>query len=190
MQINLRKANALQSEIRKAISGVNAVSTISVTEFTQGVEGVLNKAAAEHSAAIQRKMALNTALFSIRSAVGKANADSGINQVLAQVQEMEALIGIETSVANLQVAKDISEIEARIEKIKSNTTERASLYDRYNSVETSVVSQADIDQAKTRVKTLKRFRQELNDKLLQLNVNTLITLSEDTKATLKEEGLV
>jgi hypothetical protein len=53
-----------------------------------------------------------------------------------------------------------------------------------------VVSQSDIDQAKVELKTLKRFRQELNDKLLQLNVNTLITLSEDTVVTLKDEGLI
>lgn len=191
MQINLRKANALQSEIRKAISSVNAVNNVTVTEFTQDVGAALDKAAAEHNQAVFKKVALNSALFKIRAAVGKANADSGINEVLAQVQELEALISIKSSVASSQVRKDISEINARIEKMKGATSERSVLYgDRYNNVETSVVSQSDIDQAKTEVKTLKRVRQDLNDKLLQLNVNTLITLSEDTKATLRDEGLI
>lgn len=191
MQVNLRKANALQSEIRKAISSVNVVNNVTVTEFTQDVGAVVDKAADEHNQAIFKKVALNSALFKIRAAVGKANADSGINEVLAQVQELEALISIKSSVASSQVRKEISEINARIEKMKAVTSDRSALYgDRYNSVETSVVSQSEIDQAKTEVKTLKRFRQELNDKLLQLNVNTLITLSEDTKATLKDEGLI
>lgn len=191
MQINLRKANALQAEIRKAISAVQVKSDVTISEFTQGIESVIDKSASEFAAAVQRKVALNSALFAIRSAVGKANADSGINKVLAQVQEIEALIAIKNSVASAQVRKDIVEITARIEKMKSNTSDRAGLYgDRYNNVETSVVSQADIDQAKVEVKTFKRLRQDLNDQLLQLNVNTFITLSEDTKATLKEEGLI
>lgn len=191
MQINLRKANAIQSEIRKAISSVNAANTVTVTEFTQNVEAVLDKAAAEYNEAVFKKVSLNSALFKIRAAVGKANAESGINEVLAQVQELEALISIKSGVASAQVRKDNSEITARIEKLKTSTSDRTALYgDRYNNVETSVVSQLEIDKAKNDVKALKRFRQELNDKLLQLNVNTLISLSEDTVATLKEEGLV
>lgn len=191
MQINLRKANAIQAEIRKAISAVDAVSNVTVTEFTQNVEATLDKAAAEYNLAVAKKVALNSALFKIRAAVGKANAESGINEVLAQVQEIEALIAIKNSVATLQVRKDSVEISARIEKMKTTTSDRSLLYgDRYNNVETSVASQDLIDSAKNEVKIFKRFRQELNDKLLQLNVNTLITLSEDTVVTLKEEGLI
>lgn len=191
MQINLRKANAIQADIRKAISAVDAVSNVTVTEFTQNVEATLDKAAAEYNLAVAKKVALNSALFKIRAAVGKANAESGINEVLAQVQEIEALIAIKNSVATLQVRKDSVEISARIEKMKTTTSDRSLLYgDRYNNVETSVASQDLIDSAKNEVKIFKRFRQELNDKLLQLNVNTLITLSEDTVVTLKEEGLI
>jgi len=191
MQVNLRKANAIQAEIRKAITSVNAVSNVTVTEFTQNVREALDKASLEYNLAIAKKVALNSALFKIRASVGKANVESGINDVLAQVQELEALIGIKNAVASSQVRKEISEINARIEKMKGTTNERSVLYgDRYNNVETSVVSQSDIDQAKVELKTLKRFRQELNDKLLQLNVNTLITLSEDTVVTLKDEGLI
>ena len=191
MQINLRKANAIQAEIRKAISSVNAANTVTVTEFTQNVEAVLGKAEKEYNEAVFKKVSLNSALFKIRAAVGKANAESGINEFLAQVQELEALIAIKNGVASAQVRKDSAEISARIEKLKTSTSDRSVLYgDRYNNVETSVVSQLEIDKAKNDVKALKRLRQDLNDKLLQLNVNTLITLSEDTVATLKEEGLV
>ena len=191
MQINLRKANAIQSEIRKAIGSVNAVNTVSVTEFTQNIEAVLGKAAVEYNEAVFKKVSLNAALFKIRAAVGKANAESGINEVLAQIQEFEALIGIKNAIASAQVRKDYDEITARIEKMKSTTSERSVVYgDSYNSVETTIVSQLETDKAKEDVKALKRIRQELNDKLLQLNVNTLITLSEDTVVTLEEEGLV
>ena len=42
--INLRKANALQSEIRKAISSSGVKDTVSVTEYTTSIVDALEKA--------------------------------------------------------------------------------------------------------------------------------------------------
>lgn len=191
MQINLRKANAIQSEIRKAIHNFDASNIVTVTEFTPNIDETVNKAAEKYNEAISKKIALNAALFSIRSAVGKANSESGINDILAQVQETEALISIKTGVALAQPRKEMSEINARIEKLKNTTNERSPLYgDRYQSVETSVLSQETIDSAKESLRMLKRMRQNLNDKLLELNVSTTIKLKDDVVLTLKEEGLI
>lgn len=191
MQINLRKANAIQSEIRRAINSFDVNSVVTVTEFTPNIDETINKAAANYEEAISKKIALNAALFSIRSAVGKANSESGINDILAQVQETEALISIKTGVALAQPRKEMSEINARIEKLKNTTGERSPLYgDRYQSVETSVLSQETIDSAKESLRMLKRMRQDLNDKLLELNVSTTIKLRDDVVLTLKEEGLI
>jgi glutamyl/glutaminyl-tRNA synthetase len=193
MQINLRKAAAIQSEIRKAISNVKTEQNVTVNEFTADVEAVMSKGELEFRQALERKEALNKALFQIRSAVGRANVESGINDVLADIQLIDAQIAIKNTVASATVRKDIGEINARIVKMKqASGSERGALYsiDRYNSVESSVVSEVAINAAKAEVKMLKRERQGLNDKLLQLNVNTLIQLSDPTKLTLQEEGLV
>jgi hypothetical protein len=40
MQINLRKANAIQAEIKKAISAVKVESSVSISEFTSDVEAL------------------------------------------------------------------------------------------------------------------------------------------------------
>jgi 1-aminocyclopropane-1-carboxylate deaminase/D-cysteine desulfhydrase-like pyridoxal-dependent ACC family enzyme len=136
---------------------------------------------------------LTKALFQIRAAVGRANDEAGISDVLAQAQQLDDIIGIKSMVANLQARKEVSEINARIVKIKSSTgTDRASvLYgDRYNVVETGVLNNDRIDQTKAEVKMLKRDRQELNDKLLSLNVNTTIQLSDSTLITLQSEGII
>lgn len=192
MQINLRKANAIQAEIRRAISQVNTKDIVTVTEFTSDVEGVISKAALEFHQALEKKEALNKALFQIRAAVGRANVESGISDTLADIQLLDARIAVKNAFATATLKKDISEINARIVKLKQvQTSERMALYgDRYNNVDTGVVSEVDVATAKAELKALKRERQALNDKLLQLNVNTLIQLTDATKLTLQEEGLI
>lgn len=191
MQINLRKANAIQSEIRKAISGVKVENTVTVSEFTSDVEVIVNKAAAEFIQALERKTALNNALFQIRAAVGRANAEAGVSDVLAQIENLDAKIGVQTVVATSTPRKEITEINARIVKAKSATGDRMSLYgDRMSNVETSVTTEEAIRTAKEVVKQLKREKQGLSDKLLQLNVNTLIELTDPTKITLTAEGII
>ena len=192
MQINLRKAAAIQAEIRKAINSVKVEQNVNVTEFTADVEAVMSKGELEFHQAIERKDALNKALFQIRAAVGRANVESGINDVLADIQLIDAQIALKSTVASAPIRKDVSEINARIVKIKqAPNSDRLALYgDRYNNIESGVVSEATANAAKAELKMLKRDRQGLNDKLLQLNVNTLIQLSDPTKLTLQEEGLV
>ena len=194
MQVNLRKANAIQAEIRKAISGVKTEVNASVSEFTVSIVDAMEKAKADFLGAVKRKEQLNTALFDIRAAVGRANAQAGVGDLLAEVERIDGKIGIVSAVANATAAKGFDELLARVNKLKATSTgenSRLALYgDRYSTVETSVVDQASIDAAKAEVKALKRAKQDLQDKLLNVNVGTSITLSADTVTVLKEEGIL
>ena len=93
---------------------------------------------------------------------------------------------------SVKVAKNLDEINARLEKLKNQTGDSASrIYgDRYNTVETTVVDQETINAAKAKVKELKRQRQNFQDKLLSLNVNQQITITAADEAVLKEEGIL
>ena len=194
MQVNLRKANAIQSEVRKAISNVKTDVNTTVTEFTVSIVDAMVKAQDEFLSAVKRKEQLNTALFDIRAAVGRANAQAGIGDLLAEVERIDGKMNIISVVANATASKSFDELLARVNKLKANATgdnARLSLYgDRYSNVETTVVDQATIDAAKAEVKALKRAKQDLQDKLLNVNVGTTITLSEDTVKVLKEEGIL
>jgi hypothetical protein len=192
MEITLRKANALQSEIRKAISSSGVQDSLSISEFTQDVGTALNTAMDAFATDVTRKVALNTALFNIRKSVAQANAKSGISDILADVQTVDAVMAVYSGVATKAVAKTLDEITARLEKIKSAPADaRSSIYgERYNNVDTSVVGSVAIDVAKQKVKELKRQKQTLQDKLLTLNVNTTITISEVDVMVLKMEGII
>ena len=192
--INLRKANALQSEIRKAISSSGVSDTATITEYTKDIAGGLEKAMADYASDVMRKLALNTALFNIRKSVAQANASNGISDILADVELIDAKITVYSAVATKAVAKSLDEITSRIEKLKTapaDATVRSGIYgDRYNTVETSVVEQSTIDGAKQIVKQLKREKQTLQDKLLALNVNTLINIELTDEMVLKVEGIL
>ncbi len=189
--INLRKANAIQSEIRKAISGSASKDTLSVTEYTTSVVDALEKATEVFANDVTRKVALNTALFNIRKSVAQANANNGISDILADVELIDAKMAVYSNIATKEVAKSVNEIVARIEKMKVTPTNESRIYgDRYNNVETSVVEQNTIDHAKQMVKQLKREKQTLQDKLLALNVNTVINISDADEMVLKVEGIL
>lgn len=191
MKINLRKANAIQAEIRRAINGCNVESNVGVTEFTPNVEEVIREAGVKYQLANQRKIALTNALYNIRGHVANANAAAGVNILLTDIQRIEAVMSIHSVVTVQQVAKSIEEVNARVEKQKSlNGESRLSMLERYNTVDTTVVTQADIENAKEAVKTLKRNRQELQDKLLTLNVTVTIDISPEDEQLLVEEGIL
>jgi hypothetical protein len=189
--INLRKANAIQSEIRKAISSSASKDTLSVTEYTTSVVDALEKATEVFATDVTRKVALNTALFNIRKSVAQANANNGISDILADVELIDAKMAVYSNIATKEVAKSVTEIVARIEKMKTTPTNESRIYgDRYNTVETSVVEQNTIDHAKQMVKQLKREKQTLQDKLLALNVNTVINIELTDELVLKVEGIL
>ena len=190
--INLRKANALQSEIRKAISSSGISDTATITEYTKDIAGGLEKAMADYATDVTRKVALNTALFNIRKSVAQANATNGISDILADVELIDAKITVYSAVATKAVAKSLDEITSRVEKLKVTTQDAsARMYgDRFTSVETSVVEQSTIDGAKQIVKQLKREKQTLQDKLLALNVNSMIGIDNVDEMVLKIEGIL
>lgn len=192
MKVTLRKANALQAEIRKAIAAKNVSDTVSVTEYTSDIAGALEKAKVEFATDVTRKIALNTALFNIRKSVAQVNASAGVSDMLADIELIDATMAVYSNVSTKEVAKSVSEIAARIEKMKTApTSERSVIYgERYNQVETSVVEQTTIDTAKGMVKSLKREKQTLQDKLLTQNVNCTIEISDVDEMVLKVEGII
>lgn len=192
MQINLRKANAIQAEIKRAISGVKVEMNVSVDEFTPDFKLVITTAQESLVKAVRRKRELIESLYEIRGKVGAANSAAGINEVLTHVELIDAELAVVTPLANGTLGKEFSEIEARLEKAKASPQAdslRASMYG-INKVETSVVTPAVVEDSKSLIKALKREKQEFQDKLLQINVNTLITLSVTTVTLLQEEGIL
>jgi len=77
-----------------------------------------------------------------------------------------------------------------LDKIRNDKGEsRRSIY-AGDTVDTGVLDAAQINQFKTDMQMLKKQKQAINDKVLELNIRTEITLSDSDVALLKQEQLI
>jgi hypothetical protein len=190
MQISLRKASAIQAEIRKIINAINLNVNTSVTEFTPSINYAIKEAKVEFFALVNRKEQLTETLFNIRALVGRANTQAGVNDLLTQIEHINSRIAIREILASSAVSKTIDELTARVDKSKSTNLTAETPYYRDGFIETTVLNKFDIEAANNKLKELKRTKQDLQDNLLKVNVETNITLSDQDVSTLKEEGIL
>ena len=190
MNISLRKANALQNSINDAIKGLDFDVTVKINEF-QDAEQEISKAAAVVKTNIQRRTALNDALYEIRKSVGGANTQVGIDNRLADVANLEKQIQFYNGLAGNKVRESEKVVAGRLDKIRNGKEEtRRSIYGYDSTVDTSVLNREDLDGFRRRVATAKKQKQKLQDEILELNVQTTIQLTSTTEATLQTEGLI
>ena len=191
MNITLRKASAIQNSINDAVKSIKVELTVELNEFVN-VESALAKANSDLVANDGRRQRLTMALYNIRALVGTANAQSGIDTNLAKAAFIDKRIGQLEQLASATEITDLDVIKGKLEKIKNDKgeTSRRSIYGYSDTVSTSVLSKAQIDQAKAVILNLKKQKQKLNDEILELNIKTEIPLSEDVVATLQAEGLI
>ena len=190
MNISLRKANAIQSLINEAIRGIKIDTSIEINEF-QNAQEELQQANDLLIVNDARRQKLLLALYNIRGLVGTANSNAGIDLALAKAAFIDKRITQLTELSTLSPVSDLAVITGKLDKIRNRKEDsRASLYGRDDTVSTSVVSKAQIDQAKAEIQNLKKQKQKINDEVLELNIKTEIPLSDDVVATLTAEGLI
>ena len=190
MNITLRKANALQNSILDAIKGIKVVLTAELNEF-QDPEAELKRVNDELVKNDQRRAALLTVYYNIRGLVAQANSNAGIDLLLTKAAFVDKRIAQLDDLANATAMTEMEVVKGKLEKIKNDKSDnRRSLYGYNDTVSTSVLAQAQIDQAKKQIKDLKKQKQKLNDEVLELNIKTEIPLSDEIANVLVQEGLV
>jgi hypothetical protein len=190
MNITLRKANAVQNSIQEAIRGIKLDFSIEINEF-QDVAVELKKANDLLISNDARRQTLLMAVYNIRGLVGTANSASGIDLKLATAAFIDKRISQLEEFTKAAEMTEMAVLTGQLEKIRNRKDDsRASLYGVKDSVSTSVVTEEQIEQAKTEIKLLKKQKQKLNDEILELNIKTEIPLSDEVVQTLQAEGLI
>lgn len=190
MNINLRKANAVQNSIQDILKNIEIQLTVDINEF-EDPASVLQAANDRLFANDARRQRLLLALYNIRGLVGTANASCGVDIALTKAAFLDRRIGQLQGFASAVPMKSIDVVKGQVEKLKTVVdTARSGFYGREQTVSTSVIVQAQIDQARTEILNLKKQKQKLNDEVLELNIKTEVPLSEDVVKTLTTEGLI
>ena len=186
MRVSLRKANALQQSIRDLITEIGISNSIHINEF-QDASKILAEAQTKMTANLERRVALQEALYSIRAHVAEANHTSGIQQLLTDVQRIDRVQGEYSTILRENVkAVPLDEIEARQAKFRKQEQD---IYNR-NEIITSVFNENSLGTFKVTVSNLKTQKQSIQDKILELNVKTEIDLPQELVDVLKKENLI
>jgi hypothetical protein len=188
VNISLRKANALQNSILDAIRGLAVTPVVSLNEF-QDAEQEIAAVRTTVLDQLNTRRYLYNALYEIRQAVSVANHRVGIDARLAEVAHTDKLVQVYQGLADGKARDAAAVVAGKLERLRSRV-ESSRLYAFESTVETSVLSQEDLDSFRREVAQLKKAKQKVQDEILELNVRTEITLSDSTRAVLTSQGLV
>ena len=188
MNFTLRKANTIQPVITDAIKGIEINLTVPLTEFEDPYKE-LQKANSLLFKNDQRRKDLLIALYFIRSAVGRANVDAGVDALLADVAFTEKRIAQLTEIVESTVATSMDVIKGKLSKLSTDVSGRRSLYGD-DSVTSGVATQDQIDAAMSEIKNLKKQKQKMKDEIVELNIKTTINISSDIADILTLENLI
>lgn len=189
MKINLRKSNVLQLAIQDALKGIKFTTDATINEF-QDAERKISELKAKFMADNQRHTALTESLYEIRKAVGQANHSAGVAVKLADIAVCDKQIQTYTELANKAVRENAEVVEGKLNKIRNRKEDARSVYYSDSTVDTSIFSVEDIAEFRATVIRAKKEKQRLQDELLDINVRTEITLSDQVVGTLTAEGLL
>lgn len=186
MQVSLRKANALQVAINETLKGLEFKAEVAINEF-QKPEDMIASANQTFFENVARRTALLKALYEVRKATATANATGGIDNRLADLAFLEKEVQFYSSNAKTQERLAAEVITGKLEKIANRTEDS---YYAKAEVETSVFTKEDIKTLNGLAVAAKKAKQKLQDELLELNVRTTITLSDEAVATLTAEDIL
>ena len=188
MKITLRKANALQNAIQDHIKTIDVKTSISLNEF-QTVEGEVAVARGALIESDLRRAKLTKVLYNIRAQVGKQNVYVGISDLLTEAAYIDKRLGHLKGLTESKAVESYVVLNGKLEKLR-NTDAKNRMYGYNDTVDTGVLDNDQIETYKADIRSLKKEKQSINDKVLELNVRTELELDADTVALLKAEQLV
>ena len=187
MKLTLRKANAIQNAINEMIKGLDLSTSLTLNEF-EGVEEQIQTVRDRFWTHAATRNKLTMALYEIRAKVAQANAESGINDHLANVAYLEKQISHNTMLAGKGAQTALRVLNGQVNKLK-DVKEDGFGY-RHNAVTTSIFTEEEIEDFRRTAADFKREKQRVQDALLELNVQTEITLNGETARLLEKADIL
>ena len=192
MKITLRKASALQAAVSNLIGETYARPVFSVDDESLLAEEV-PQAREDYEANLRRLRSLIQVKYSLRKVIGDTNLSAGVTSLLTQEREIAELMSELESVVDRVNGRcfTVEQIQAKFDKHNQRVALAGSSYmGRSISVDTDLISKEEVDELRKEILSLKRQRQTVNDRVLEINVSTYVTLTDAEEKILMDEGLI
>ncbi len=188
MQLNLRQAHELQTRINSTVKELQDEMELNVDLFYEGdpvgvLSNMTNKAMSDLES-IQKLLMIKSEL---RGKVSKKNAQAGIDQRLSQIACLQRMIEVYERAMGRGMRQDLHAVKERLasrreaHKVNPDNMDRYSCSDSFN---VDVFDKKDHAEIKSRIKNFRREIREINEQVLQLNVNTYVTIDDGAQVAL------
>lgn len=195
MQLNLRKAHALQQSIADYLSESKVSPKVKLEEF-QDPESHISIQDHKFNEFIKSFNILTEIRYEIRKKISRMNVESGISDQLADLAFHEKNLELYENIISAGTGKPLTEIKGKLSKLENSepAPEPMSSFGRRaepsNTIVTSVLSDNDISDFKNEAALTKNRIKEIKDDLLLKNINTNIELDADHEEMLKNHHLI
>ena len=192
MKVTLRKASALQAAVSNLIGEIYARPVVSVDDESVLAEDVA-QAKEDYRTNLRRLRSLIEVKYSLRKAIGDLNLSSGVTSLLTQEREIAELMGELDNVVERTNGRcfTVEQMQAKFDKHNQRVALSGSSYmGRSITVETDLISKEEVAELRKEILSLKRQRQTVNDRVLEINVSTYVTLTDAEEKILMDEGLI
>jgi hypothetical protein len=186
MKLTLRKANAVQASINDAIKALDLSTSVTLNEF-EGVAEQIAESRERFWKNAATRNSLVTALYEIREKIAAANAASGINTMLAHVAMFERQLSYNAMLAGKGAQTALRVLNGQIKKVAEAKDEFG--YSR-RDIATSIFTEDEVELFRRSAADFKREKQRLQDRLLELNVQTTIELNGETATFLEKADIL
>lgn len=190
MKINLRNATLIQEQVRKALSEVERPLSVSVeVPITVGdnIGAVVETASTKFFDDLKSAQTLRLLLYGIRKNIGRQNALSGVDDLISDRVNVKEQIATLTRFKNATVF-DSDAIRRTLDLQNAKMKSGNGYYN--DEVAVSVISAEQLASIKQEIVRNERLLRDINDRILALNVNTFVEISDNDYTYLESQGIV
>ena len=182
MQLNLRQAHELQTRINSTVKELQDEMELNVDLFYEAEPaGVLSNMTNKAFADLETIQKLLMIKAELRTKVAEKNAQVGIDQRLSQIACLQRMIEAYERVMGRGMRQDLFAVKERLASRREAHKANPDNGDRYScsdSFNVDVLDKKDHAEMKSRIKSFRREIRDTNEQVLQLNVNSYVTLEQ------------
>ena len=182
MQLNLRQAHELQTRDNSTVKELQDEMELNVDLFYEGEPaGVLSNMTNKAFADLETIQKLLMIKAELRTKVAEKNAQVGIDQRLSQIACLQRMIEAYERVMGRGMRQDLFAVKERLASRREAHKANPDNGDRYScsdSFSVEVLDKKDHSEIKSRIKKFRREIRDMQEQILQLNVNTYVTLEQ------------
>jgi len=190
MEVSLRKADQLANAIKELLQNNTINTTIALNAFDANWQAKMAAQRIDAADKVTRLTKLYQALAGVRTAVGKANAECGINDLLTADNCHKQVLALLSTVAQAEPAGDDSVIQCNLTARQTKGETSRFSYDNNYDMAVNLLDSAYLETIRKNMFEIKKQRREISDELIAKNVTVKVKLPEFVVEILRAENLI